>query len=156
MANSAHYKPWKKPWKRKQSSPDIYRPTLFYHPMLIYTVCGNPHARIIWGVAKTSMIGIESLLLDSREIKADNINHYLSSIIDELLRFWKEDSYLQTIYYTSHLDDKLPTRKKMPDSSKIVLYATTQPFGKGLRIKPYEAMNGQQCGIHSLNGDMKI
>ncbi|GET53572.1 hypothetical protein RIR_jg23504.t2 [Rhizophagus irregularis DAOM 181602=DAOM 197198] len=23
MANSAHYKPWKKPWKRKQSSPDI-------------------------------------------------------------------------------------------------------------------------------------
>ncbi|CAB5377901.1 unnamed protein product [Rhizophagus irregularis] len=139
MANSAHYKPWKKPWKRKQSSPDIYRPTLFYHPMLIYTVCGNPHARIIWGVAKTSMIGIES-----ESFGCDN------NI------FWKEDSYLQTIYYTSHLDDKLPTRKKMPDSSKIVLYATTQPFGKGLRIKPYEAMNGQQCGIHSLNGDMKI
>lgn len=40
---------------------------------------------------------ILGLLLDSREIKADNINHYLSSIIDELLRFWKEDSYLQTV-----------------------------------------------------------
>ncbi|CAB5186508.1 unnamed protein product [Rhizophagus irregularis] len=137
MANSAHYKPWKKPWKRKQSSPDI---AIYISPNIVL----SPD------------VDIYSLLLDSREIKADNINHYLSSIIDELLRFWKEDSYLQTIYYTSHLDDKLPTRKKMPDSSKIVLYATTQPFGKGLRIKPYEAMNGQQCGIHSLNGDMKI
>ncbi|UZO20148.1 uncharacterized protein OCT59_011405 [Rhizophagus irregularis] len=78
MANSAHYKPWKKPWKRKQSSPDI---AIYISPNIVL----SPD------------VDIYSLLLDSREIKADNINHYLSSIIDELLRFWKEDSYLQTV-----------------------------------------------------------
>ncbi|CAB5368812.1 unnamed protein product [Rhizophagus irregularis] len=130
MANSAHYKPWKKPWKRKQSSPDI---AIYISPNIVLSPDVDIYMR-----ALDAITICEDVYLN--KVKA---TRNIPNSID-----W--------IYYTSHLDDKLPTRKKMPDSSKIVLYATTQPFGKGLRIKPYEAMNGQQCGIHSLNGDMKI
>ncbi|CAG8609329.1 592_t:CDS:2 [Rhizophagus irregularis] len=107
MANSAHYKPWKKPWKRKQSSPDIaiyISPNIVLSPDKVraldaITICEDVYLNKVKATRNipNSIDWVFSLLLDSREIKADNINHYLSSIIDELLRFWKEDSYLQTV-----------------------------------------------------------